>query len=998
MKFNQSNAKLAVLYLFFLAIFCASCTNHSINLISPIDGIVIQNNMPTLTWEKDTCTSYEIWIDDIKMDEVAGNINSYYPIALSFGEHEWFVIGHSGEKSLYSVKGKFHITDRPLEKLPSTAILLRNNWKVQSSLLVNDKGDELTLHTINTKNWYPTSIPSTVLTTLVRNGIYPNPNISLNNLMIPDANDEFNQENNLLKYSHIEEENPWKQKYWYRRAFGVHKSYLQEQVWLNIDEINYRAEIWLNGELVADSSQLVGMERNFRLPITKYLNGKGPNIIAIAIYPPNHVGKPSPPPIVPLAHPGRNLGEDALITKDYTKWDVLGWDWQPAVRDRDMGITGDIYLTVSNDIEITNLYVSSDLPLPDTTQANLTISADISNYSDETKEGFISGQIICEDQIINIEQPFTVSPHKSISVLWNNNSDEQLKIENPHLWWPNGYGKPSLYNLILTATCLSGETAIDSSKFGIREIETYIGNNEREYKINGEKIYIKGGNWVDDLLLNWTASRFKNELKLTKAAGLNLLRVWGPTGVPPTVFYDLADSLGLLIWQDFLNDYWGTFKNDPEYTPTIKQFKASTIDIIKKLRNHPSVIIWCGGNEGPNPKEQLITQELLPQYDGRDTKHYLKISNGDGLHGGGPYHTIDPKSYFTNPKLQGFSSELGPSGVPVVESMAKFMRNIGKNWKPDQFPLNSEWTYHDATDRYQSDERKFTHYDDLVRNFYGAPDSTTSVGFTDYLKKCQLVNYDAYRSCIEAINDQLWENASGYALWKSNSSWPSVVWQLYDWYLQPQSGYYAAQRANEPIHIQLNRATMEVSILNSSLHDAENVKVSGTLYNSELDEIWGKTEVKILPKNALTKTNWKVPENNELNFLILKIEDKTGNELSRNFYWLNKTYDFKALNSLPETELNPSVQQIDSIGTLTYNVGITNNGAGLAFMIRLKLEGQQSGNELLPSFWDNNYFSLLPGETIVTRVSIESTDLTEIPMIGVQAFNQNTPLRVQITK
>ena len=113
-------------------------------------------------------------------------------------------------------------------------------------------------------------------------------------------------------------------------------------------------------------------------------------------------------------------------------------------------------------------------------------------------------------------------------------------------------------------------------------------------------------------------------------------------------------NMVFLLWQDFLNDFWGTFKNTPGFRPEISLFEKATIGIVKKLRNHPSLIMWCGGNEGPNPREELIVNSILPKYDSRGNRHYLKQSDGDGFHGGGPYHTLEPKDYFTHHKLIGF--------------------------------------------------------------------------------------------------------------------------------------------------------------------------------------------------------------------------------------------------------------------------------------------------------------------------------------------------------
>ncbi|MDA3881460.1 MAG: hypothetical protein PF436_13805 [Prolixibacteraceae bacterium] len=988
MRASVFTTSLFVLMSFLVLLGTSGCKEQSPAPIAPANGITISNNMPNLVWNAVDCDHYIVVIDDIIEVAIPSDRNFHTAFNLSFGQHSWQVAAIKDNDTITGVAATFSINDVPLEQLPESAKLLRDNWKVKSSLLVNANGEQITTSSINTNDWYSTSLPATPLTVLVRNGIYPNPHISLNNLKIPDTNDEFNIENDLLKYSHIEGKNPWTSKFWYYKEFSVEAEELSKMSWLNLNEINYRAEVWLNGQLIADSSQLVGMERKFKIPTTGILQNQ--NKLAIAIYPPDHIGKPAPPPVEPLAHPGRNMGADGMIAKDYTKWDVLGWDWQPGVRDRDMGITEDVYLLFTDEVEISDLYVSSNLDLPDTSKADITISATIVNHSDEKQEGTLTAQLTNNEQSIKIEQSFSIEARQAIDIILDKNQYKQLLLEQPKLWWPHGYGEQNTYNVRLAFDTQSGQTALSETSFGIREVETYIGNNERVYKINGEKIYMKGGNWVIDMMLNWSASRYDHEIRLTKASGLNLLRVWGPTGAPPQAFYDAADKYGVLIWQDFLNDYWGTFNNNSEYTPTVELFRTNTIAMVKKYRNHPSLVIWCGGNEGPNPKEALIMNDILPKYDGRDSRHYLKISDNDGLHGGGPYHTLAPQEYFTHERMHGFSSELGPSGVPELESMKKFMLNTGKSWAPGKFPINSEWTYHDATDRTGSDMRKYTHFHNLVVNFYDAPDTTSINGFDEYIAKSQLVNYDAYRSCIEAINAQLWENSSGFALWKTNSSWPSVLWQVYDWYLQAHSGFYATKKANQPIHLQLNRETMAVDVINSSRKQVEKATISATLLDSDLNRIWQKNYKSTIAKNSVTRTGWTIPKNDEINYLVLKIEDQKGNIISENFYWLQKNNQFAGLNMLPSANVNVRSVKINSNELYnTYEVTISNNGEHLAFMTSLKLVGEKSGVELLPSYWSDNYLTLLPQQSKTISVNIDKVDMTEMPVVAVKAFNQD---------
>ncbi|NQU84283.1 MAG: beta galactosidase jelly roll domain-containing protein [Mariniphaga sp.] len=954
-------------------------------LTRPANGAVITDNMPVLTWQAVEGAKYEVWIDGIKLGSDISE-NWFIPFPLSYGKHEWKVIGFKGNTKTTSATGEFVVDGKPLSGIPGNAVLLRNDWKVLSSINAGNDGAKLTSK-VNTSKWKSTSVPATALSVMVRNGLYPNPYVGVNNMKIPDINDEFTEKYDLMQYSHIKGKNPWQDAYWYRKEFKIPEGYKGKKIWLNLGEINYRAEVWLNGQQIADSSEVVGMERHFRFEITSMAELDGNNILAIAIYPPDHPGKPADAPITPLASPGENMA-DGVISHDYTKWDVMGWDWQPAIRDRDMGITEDVYLSATDDIEIDNLYVTSDLPLPSTVFADITISLDIVNHSNVTKEGILNAVISSDGADINLEQSYTVEPNDTLEILWSKKNMPQLHLKNPKLWWPIGYGDPNLYMLKIETKTNSGDMSEACIDFGIREVETYIGAFERVYKVNGKEIYCKGGNWVIDMMLNWTAKRYEEEILQTKHSNLNMLRVWGPTGMPPQSFFDAADRNGILLWQDFLHDHWGTFRNRPGWTPKESLYEIITTGVIKKYRNHPSLIMWCGGNEGPNPHEELIMNKLLVEHDGRDSKHYLRISNGDGLHGGGPYHTIEPELYFTDRKLNGFSSEIGPSGVPVFESLVKFMPDLGETWMPGRYPIDGVWAYHDANNWGGRDLRKFSFYDDIIRKYYGPTDSTLA-GADAYLDKCQFLNYDVYRASLESINSQLWANSSGILLWKSNSSWPSMTWQVYDWYQQAHAGFYGTRKAAAPQYVQFNRKSKKIEAVNASSKEFPDATVNAILYSEALLPLWRSSETFSLDENSVIELNEVVPVTEKVCYLKLEMKNSKGDILSDNFYWLSTENNFKSFNTMAETEIKVSAEKSNSGNKTSYMVIVSNEGNNIALMTELKLVDEVSGLEILPSFWTDNYISLLPDEKKTVKVEVDSNNLPGRILIEYKAFNMN---------
>lgn len=984
MQFNEFFRKFSLISTLIL-LSSSAWSQPGFRLFAPADQSVTTNNMPVMSWQPVICDYYEVWIDNFLMEKIPATKNACVPFPLSFGTHRWYVTAVKGNNRINSNIHELTIDDLPLADVPANAVLLRHHWKVASSLSAGSDGHLLTSQKTNTHGWATTSLPATVLTALVRNGYYPNPYYGLNNMRIPDASDAYNADYNLMQFSHIPGVNPWKDPYWYYNEFAVPAEYAGKRIWLNFGEINYKAEVWLNGERIADTSTMIGMERQFRFEVNGMLRQQSENIIAVAIYPPDYPGKPAPEPLTPFADPGQNMA-DGAISRNYTKWDVMGWDWQPAVRDRDMGITEDVFLTATGNIELADLYVSSDLRLPDTSFAEITISAVLVNHASTATNFSLKGLITGGNEPITFSISYKLAAGENREILLDKTMIPELNIKNPRLWWPAGYGKQNLYNLSLKAETDDNQKAAIDTDFGIRKLETYIGKKERVFRINGRQVYLRGGNWVIDMMLSWNSTRYEEEIRLTRNAGLNILRVWGPTGVAPKALYQAADKYGILLWQDFLNDFWGTFKNTPGYQPDITLFEKATTGIIRKYRNHPSLIIWCGGNEGPNPRERLITGQILPAHDPRGNRHYLTQSDGDGLHGGGPYHTLEPAEYFKHPKLSGFSSEIGPSGVPELQSLLKFMPEPAKTWQPGRFPIDGMWAYHDANDWPGEDTRKFTSYDNIVRNYYGPPDSTGIEGFASYSARCQLVNYDVYRAAIESINRQLWSGASGILLWKSNSSWPSATWQVYDWYLQAHAGYYGTKKAGELLHLQLNRDNQSVSLVNMSDKTCEKVQITASLVSPSMETIWNAENEISAPSGEVTGGGITVPNPETMHFLKLTARDREGKLLSENLYWINRHNNFLKLNEMAKNDLRIQIKPMPSAGGGTYEVTVKNTGSKIAIMLSMRIAGKESHQEILPSYWSDNYFSLLPGEEKTVTVETALSGMLEEPAFEYKTY------------
>ncbi|OIR14924.1 Exo-beta-D-glucosaminidase precursor [mine drainage metagenome] len=961
----------------------------AIRLCSPRDGAVVSNNTPSLGWTPVAAGSIEIWIDGARVTTLAGDATRYVPFPLSFGAHHWKVISVSGANRVSSEVSTFTVSDRPLADLPPDALLLRRSWFVQSSITAGMDGARLSSPGVDDRGWAETSLPATVLTALVRNGVYPNPYVGLNATRIPDACDAFNRARDLLRYSHIPGQNPWERPYWFRTTFSLPANYVGKRVWLTFDEINYRADVWLNGVQIAGQSTMVGMERQFRFDVTSAVRATGENVLAVAIHPLDNPGEPSAPAITPLGDPGQNMGTDAKISVNYAKWDTVGWDWQPSVPDRDMGITRDVYLSATDDLLITHPYVGSDLDPSDLSKAELRISFTLVNVSSRTEDGSVRATISDErGRSFQVTQAFRVPARGRTRIVWTPADLPALTVHDPQLWWPAGLGAHPLYSLRLEATTASGACARASVRFGIRRVDTQIDpiTHSRIFRINGRRVFLRGGNWVDDMMLNWTAARYRDEIDLARHARLNFLRVWGPTGVPPDAFFDEADRQGVLIQQDFLSDNWGTFHNAPGNAPPLEIAKAATSAIIRKLRNHPSLIIWCGGNEGPNPREALIRDSLLPTLDPWGGRFYLRASNDDGFMGGGPYQNLPPEAYFGHPKLIGLNSEVGPSGVPEWQSLRQFVDLPPKSWAAGRFPLDGEWAFHNATDRPSPDTRKFSDFDDILRRRYGAPAGSDLAAVRGYVERAQMLDYETYRAVAESLNRTRWTRSTGFALWKYNSSWPSLVWQIVDWYQDCNAGFYAMRKAGEPVHVQFDPNDRTLAIVNRTDHPVQDAVLEAELFDSSMRRIWRRDAAIAAPPDATTVSDWSVPNRPGITFLRIFLRDSRGGAIADNLYWLSPDNDFAALATMTGARLVSHFEEPPVPGRPAHVV-IENRGTGPALLVRVRLVDRDSGNEVLPAYWSDNDVSLLPGESARLTVSVAPGSFPGHPALEISGYN-----------
>ncbi|MDN3596906.1 glycoside hydrolase family 2 protein [Zunongwangia endophytica] len=859
------------------------------------------------------------------------------------------------------------------EQMKCYKIELRDNWKIQSSKKVSQTGVELSLNSAITEHWIPTQVPSTVLGTLTINQIYKDPYFGENLKQIPV--EEF--------------EVPW----WYITSFNIDNNKTKLNTSLDFDGINYKANVWLNGELIAHSNEINGAYRTASFDISEYIK-TGKNLLAIEIIPPK---------------PG-----------DFSTGFV---DWNPAPPDRNMGIIRPVKLHLYKGVKIKHPFVQSKVDLKSLNSAELKITAELQNTTNNTISGSLIGQI--ED--IWFEKEITIKANSSLFIEFEPSVYSQLKLENPRLWWPFHLGNPDLYDLKLYFEIDKEVADTDIIRFGIREIEDFWLNDiHRGYKINGKKVLIKGAGWTDDLFLMDTDFTIEAQVKYVRQMNLNTIRLEGIWGKDHKL-YNLCDELGILImvgwschWEHEIHmgvpvneRFGGVYK--PEDIDHVAQ---AWEDQVIWLRNHPSIFVWTvASDKVPITKLEEKYIDTFKKYD--PTRPYLnstggvgsdlhiigteevvsEISGSSGVKMLGPYAYTAPVYWFTDTNFggaYGFNTETGPGAqIPQLESLNKFIPD-DKLW-----PINDVWNYHCG--RYEfADLSRFT---TAIKERYGKP-----LNLEEFNIKAQAMNYELMRPMFEAFQVNK-ENSTGIIQWMLNAAWPKMYWQLYDYYLMPTAAFYATQKACSSLHLIYNYGDHHIYAINDQYQSFKSLKARIRIYDITskifIDQI---IEFDIEADASIPLYKLCNLENISTTYFVdLRIIEANNKELDVNFYWLStkeeeldyeanlgefafhtpsKVYsDFNMLNSIEKVDIVVDYQLKELKNQQELTVTINNSSNLIAFFINLKLQDKVSEAPILPVYWEDNFISLLPQEQRVLKVRFKhDSDVA----LKVESWNSKT--------
>jgi len=831
------------------------------------------------------------------------------------------------------------------QKFSNEKIFLRDNWAIQSSKVVVSEGKAISSTGFKTDLWYPASVPTTVLAALVANKVYPDPYYGTNINNLPGAITGRNRA--------MPEDSPFKVAWWYRTEFKLPADYKGKHTWLQFHSINYKANVWLNGKLIADTTTIEGAYRLFNLDISKEALPGNNNCLALEIFPPK--------------------GMDLTIT----------WvDWNPTPPDRGMGIWYDVSIRTTGPVAIEDPHVVTKLNLPKTDQAKLTISAEVHNASDKPVKGKLKGTI----ENISFSQDVALAAGETKLVSFIPEKYPQLVMTDPRLWWPHNVGAQNLYDLNLIFDASGKVTDTKKIRFGVREITAWMNNfdkfHTKVFQINGKNIVIRGGGYVQDMMLRPSNERIDADIAYAKHMNFNTLRMEAPRG--SDYLFQRCDEEGILLMVGWCCcSSWERWKNWTPHTGDVAEM--SWKDLIIHLRNHPSVFTWLYGSDNFPPADvEKRYIKVLDEYD--NTRPYESSATRDssaiaGRTGVwmGPYPTVYayfPPSYWYT-KLE-FNTEAGPGGeqLPPIETMKMMMP------EKDLWPISDSWEIrlHKA---FYPIARK------ALESRYGKPASVE-----EYCVKSQVFQNEAVKAMFEAYAGNKYRS-SGIIYWMYNSAWPKMYWQFYDYFFMPNGSFYAARNACEPLHVQYCYNDNSIKIVNSYYRDFKGLKASAKMYDFNMKEVWSKqAETDVVSDDSKKIMTVEVPDDiSKVYFLKLDLADESGKEVSSNFYWLSANGDEKAdftdLDKLPKTEVNVSASAIKKEGSnYMLSVTIENPGKDLAFSVNPKILKKTSMEPVLPVFWNDNYISLLPGEKRTLNVEFDSKNLGgEEPVLKVDGWN-----------
>ncbi|KAH7027588.1 family 2 glycoside hydrolase [Microdochium trichocladiopsis] len=861
------------------------------------------------------------------------------------------------------------LTERPSQSVAIPA------WDIQSTEKVTGGLSQLSSPGVDTSTWHHVdSSRCTLMGCLIAAGVY--------------LEDDLFFSDNLRDFDASIFHANWLYRSEFALEPGTGKHYL-----LETHGITSRGEIYLNGKEVAKSSEQAGAYAGHTYDITSLVGET--NALLVQTHPTNY-------------------------NYDF----ALGFvDWNPYPPDNGTGVWREIHVKQTGPVAMGPLRVVTEVESYDSSSpATVQLKARITNLEDRNVTVDVEGEIVLEGQY---SQPLKLA--KSVSLQPGEITDVTISqtVTNPAIWWPRAWGVQPLYKGTLTAIVSDAVSDSVQSIFGIRTVTSKLNEyNDTTFFVNGHPFQVIGGGYSADMFLRWDTAKFESQARLMLDLGHNTVRLEGKNEHPE--LYQIADQLGLMVmagweccdkWEAWtynediaINDRW----TDEDYEIA----KNSMVHEALMQQSHPSMLAYLLGSDywTDDRATKLYVDALqaadwqVPMIASASKRGYPDALGPSGMKMEGPYDWVSTPNYWYDVEPSedrygssfGFGSELGAGvGTPELSSLKRFLSEADMEdlWKhPDK------GLYHMSTNVSSFYTREI--YNQALWQRLGAP---SSLG--DYLLKSQILDYEATRAQFEgfAIKWNADRPATGLIYWMLNNAWPSLHWNLFDYYLRPAGSYFGAKVGARVEHVAYNYVDKTVHIINHSIDVEASRRVEIDVIGTDGKVLYNTSAVVNTEPNSskqISSIANALDAVSDVVFLRLVLKDDQGAVLSRNVYWLSPTIDtldwdestwyytpvtefadLKALTELEPADVTvtldtapmpkrstvslheqtPNQHQIRDIHDGTLTVVLENKSEVPAFFIRMNLVDAE-GEDVLPVFWSDNYVTLWPHEKVELQV------------------------------
>ncbi len=796
-------------------------------------------------------------------------------------------------------------------------------------------------------NWYPAAVPGVVHTDLIKNKIIEDPFFRLNERGV-----QWIDKEDWMYVTHFD---------------LTDEMFNRGNIRLVFKGIDTYADVYLNGQKLFSANN---MFREWKADIKK-LAKKTDNKLEVLLLSPIKMDIPKFDAL-PYQYPtGPDQSENGgIFNKTVSVFARkagyhYGWDWGPRLVTQ--GIWRPVFVQAWDDLRMEDVFVEQK----EVTAKKAVITTHVEVIADKQIPGATIK--ITDKQTGQVFGTTTVDLTSGVNTVTVN-----FNINNPKLWWSNGLGDPHLYEFKTELIVNNDVKDIQLTKTGIRSLKVI--NKPDQYgkslyfELNGVPVFAKGANYVpaDNFLPRVTKETYEKNILDAVNVNMNILRVWGGGIYENDYFYELCDKYGILVWQDFMFAC-SMYPSEGEFLENVRQ---EAIDNVKRLRNHPSIAIWCGNNEaydgwfGWGRKEGYEKQNpeyastIWRQYD--DLFHKLLPSvvkeyapegfywrsspfsqegkscdenNGD-RHYWGVWHGRHPIARFNTEKSR-FFSEYGFQSFPEFESIKKYA------------PDSADWK---ITSEVMMDHQRAGAYankliEDYLLNEYQKPKD-----FESFLYMNQVLQGDAIKIAMEAHRRDM-PYCMGTIFWQHNDCWPVASWSSRDYYGRWKAQHYFAREAYRDVLISpiANDNVLNVYVVSDRLKAVRGtmtlqiLKLDGTVIATKKQavEIAANTSKKVYLEQVD-----KLLDGNSPNDVVVtaQLVDNKGNVYHNNYFLRQQ----KFIN-FPKVSISRTVRPTDN------GFEITLQADKFARAVFLSING-------IDNFFENNYFDMLPQTPTTVKV------------------------------